>query len=185
MAATVTFIVVHGDVPEVYGGERSSVTTASALKRAGFRPRFLITADDALGMELLAEGLEYEVVAVGDPFAGLRGAPWSERLARIGAILRVNAAGFRAARERPAIIHASSGFRGYETALVGMALRDHLRIPLVYEVRSFFESTWTADHDRAVAALDRGGDVQIDVDLDKPAERVDGVKLDDVSRATA
>ncbi|MDQ2964905.1 MAG: glycosyltransferase family 4 protein [Chloroflexota bacterium] len=54
-----------------------------------------------------------------------------------------------ARRERPAIIHASSGFRGYETALVGMALRDHLRIPLVYEVRSFFESTWTADHDRA------------------------------------
>jgi glycosyltransferase involved in cell wall biosynthesis len=54
-----------------------------------------------------------------------------------------------ARRERPAIIHASSGFRGYDTALVGMALRDHLRLPLVYEVRSFFESTWTADHDRA------------------------------------
>jgi glycosyltransferase involved in cell wall biosynthesis len=54
-----------------------------------------------------------------------------------------------ARRERPAIIHASSGFRGYETALVGMALRDHLRLPLVYEVRSFFETTWTADHDRA------------------------------------
>jgi glycosyltransferase involved in cell wall biosynthesis len=30
-----------------------------------------------------------------------------------------------------------------------MALRDHLRLPLVYEVRSFFETTWTADHDRA------------------------------------
>lgn len=54
-----------------------------------------------------------------------------------------------ARRERPAIIHASSGFRGYETALVGMALRDHLRLPLVYEVRSFFETTWTSDHDRA------------------------------------
>lgn len=54
-----------------------------------------------------------------------------------------------ARRERPAIIHASSGFRGYDTALVGRALRDHLRLPLVYEVRSFFETTWTADHDRA------------------------------------
>jgi glycosyltransferase involved in cell wall biosynthesis len=54
-----------------------------------------------------------------------------------------------ARRERPAIIHASSGYRGYDTALVGLALRDHLRLPLVYEVRSFFEATWTEDHDRA------------------------------------
>jgi phosphatidyl-myo-inositol dimannoside synthase len=45
----------------------------------------------------------------------------------------------------PAIIHASSGHRGYETALVGIALRAHIRRPLVYEVRSFFESTWSAD----------------------------------------
>jgi glycosyltransferase involved in cell wall biosynthesis len=45
----------------------------------------------------------------------------------------------------PAIIHASSGHRGYETALVGAALRAHIRRPLVYEVRSFFESTWSAD----------------------------------------
>ncbi|MFL5680049.1 MAG: glycosyltransferase [Chloroflexota bacterium] len=54
-------------------------------------------------------------------------------------------------RERPAIIHASSGFRGFETALVGVALREHLRRPLVYEVRSFFETTWSGDHDRAEA----------------------------------
>ncbi len=54
-----------------------------------------------------------------------------------------------ARRERPAIIHASSGFHGYDTALVGMALREHLRLPLVYEVRSFFETTWSGDHDRA------------------------------------
>lgn len=45
----------------------------------------------------------------------------------------------------PAVIHASSGHRGYESALVGAALRAHIRRPLVYEVRSFFESTWSAD----------------------------------------
>jgi glycosyltransferase involved in cell wall biosynthesis len=55
-------------------------------------------------------------------------------------------------RERPAIIHAGSGFRGYEPALVGRALRAHLQRPLVYEVRSFFESTWTAD----LAASEKG-----------------------------
>jgi glycosyltransferase involved in cell wall biosynthesis len=46
---------------------------------------------------------------------------------------------------RPAVLHASSGHRGYEFALMGQALRAHLGIPLVYEVRSFFEATWTGD----------------------------------------
>jgi glycosyltransferase involved in cell wall biosynthesis len=45
----------------------------------------------------------------------------------------------------PSIIHAGSGHRGYETALVGAAVRAHIGRPLVYEVRSFFESTWSAD----------------------------------------
>jgi glycosyltransferase involved in cell wall biosynthesis len=52
----------------------------------------------------------------------------------------------RIAREvRPAVIHASSGHRGFEHALVGLALREHLKRPLVYEVRSFFESVWSPD----------------------------------------
>ncbi len=52
-----------------------------------------------------------------------------------------------ARRIRPSIIHASSGHRGYESAMVGAALRAHIRRPLVYEVRSFFEATWSADAD--------------------------------------
>jgi glycosyltransferase involved in cell wall biosynthesis len=75
-----------------------------------------------------------------------------------------------AGRIAPSIIHAGSGHRGYETALVGAALRAHLGRPLVYEVRSFFESTWSADarwnergeqyqrrHDAETAAM-RGAD---------------------------
>lgn len=46
---------------------------------------------------------------------------------------------------RPAYIHASSGRRGYETALVGLALKEKTGIPLIYEVRSFFEANWTGD----------------------------------------
>ncbi|GHD11586.1 glycosyltransferase family 4 protein [Zhihengliuella salsuginis] len=46
---------------------------------------------------------------------------------------------------RPSIIHVSSGRRGYETALVGLALQEKTGLPLVYEVRSFFEANWTAD----------------------------------------
>ena len=45
----------------------------------------------------------------------------------------------------PAVIHAHSGFRGYESALVGLALGRHFGIPVVYEMRGFFESLWTSD----------------------------------------
>jgi glycosyltransferase involved in cell wall biosynthesis len=47
--------------------------------------------------------------------------------------------------ERPAIIQAASGHRGYENALAGLALRHHLGRPLVYEVRGFLETAWTSD----------------------------------------
>jgi glycosyltransferase involved in cell wall biosynthesis len=42
--------------------------------------------------------------------------------------------------ERPAIIHAASGFRGYELALVGLALGRHFGLPVVYEVRGLFDA---------------------------------------------
>ncbi|QTE29036.1 glycosyltransferase [Pengzhenrongella sicca] len=55
-------------------------------------------------------------------------------------------AAFRAVQEiRPAVIHVSSGRRGYETALVGLALQEKTGLPLVYEVRSFFEANWTSE----------------------------------------
>jgi glycosyltransferase involved in cell wall biosynthesis len=47
--------------------------------------------------------------------------------------------------EKPAIIHAHSGHRGYEIAMVGLALGKHFGIPVVYEARGFFESLWTSD----------------------------------------
>src|SRR6266545_4376527 len=53
-------------------------------------------------------------------------------------------AGF-VARERPALLHVGSGHRGFDTALVGDAVARWAGIPWLYEVRSFFESTWTAD----------------------------------------
>jgi phosphatidyl-myo-inositol dimannoside synthase len=53
-------------------------------------------------------------------------------------------AGF-VARQRPALLHVGSGHRGFETALVGNAVARWARIPWIYEVRSFFETTWTSD----------------------------------------
>jgi glycosyltransferase involved in cell wall biosynthesis len=42
-------------------------------------------------------------------------------------------------KERPAIINAASGWRGYDGALVGLALGRHFRLPVVYEVRGLFD----------------------------------------------
>ncbi|NYH93540.1 glycosyltransferase family 4 protein [Actinopolymorpha rutila] len=49
------------------------------------------------------------------------------------------------ARERPALLHVSSGHRGYEAALAAGAVARWAGIPWLYEVRSFFETTWTSD----------------------------------------
>lgn len=53
-------------------------------------------------------------------------------------------AGF-VARERPALLHVGSGHRGFETALAGNAVARWAGIPWLYEVRSFFETTWSGD----------------------------------------
>ena len=40
------------------------------------------------------------------------------------------------------LVQASSGYRGYEQALVGLAVARKLEVPFVYEVRSYHEHTW-------------------------------------------
>jgi glycosyltransferase involved in cell wall biosynthesis len=54
--------------------------------------------------------------------------------------------------ERPAIVHAHSGYRGYETAMTGLAIRQRYGIPVVYEVRSFQEASWSNDPEHAESA---------------------------------
>ena len=50
-----------------------------------------------------------------------------------------------AERERPEVIHVHSGHRGFESALVALAVGRALDVPVVYEVRGFFEALWTTD----------------------------------------
>jgi len=47
--------------------------------------------------------------------------------------------------ENPEILHAASGYKGYELATMAKVLSEHFSIPWVYEVRSFHEHTWTKD----------------------------------------
>jgi glycosyltransferase involved in cell wall biosynthesis len=112
----VLYIIVRAEhVKEAYGGEKSSVATASALRRLGVHPRFITTRADDLVRELDEAGLDWEVVPVGDPFTGFRGAPLAGRLRRLLAVVRLNAAVYRASRRgRASIVHtmASPGFLG-------------------------------------------------------------------------
>lgn len=52
------------------------------------------------------------------------------------------------AQTRPEILHARSGFRGYDGPLVALALGRHFDLPVVYEASMFLEGTWTDDPDR-------------------------------------
>lgn len=47
--------------------------------------------------------------------------------------------------ERPVLLQAHSGHRGFETALVTLAVGRATGIPVIYEVRGFFEALWTSD----------------------------------------
>lgn len=46
---------------------------------------------------------------------------------------------------RPAILHAHSGYRGGDHALIALALRERFGIPVVYEVRGVFEAAWSTN----------------------------------------
>lgn len=53
---------------------------------------------------------------------------------------------------RPAVLHAHSGHHGYDMVQVAQAVGRATGIPVVYEVRGFFESVWTKDVARAEEA---------------------------------
>jgi glycosyltransferase involved in cell wall biosynthesis len=46
-------------------------------------------------------------------------------------------------RLRPSVLHAASN---YANAVIALALRDATRLPVVYEVRGFWEDTWLSRH---------------------------------------
>src|SRR5262249_24848752 len=104
----VIYIQVRTPIREVYGGERSAITTAASLSPHRFRPRFLLTAKDDMSEELSRAGIPHEIVPVGNPLDHMRGAGWAGRLERIRGILHVNDAVFRqASASRRCIVHAN------------------------------------------------------------------------------
>lgn len=153
---------------------------AAPYRQSGYtmRTRYILEAQFAVGLEPIA------MTSLGFPKShGVAGAPEMEEIAGVSYIrlddgtnpeiyrptnefLRdyVAAAAAYVRKLAPAVIHAHSGSRGYDGALVGLALGRHFKLPVVYEVRGFFESLWTPDvawserselYDRRVATENR------------------------------
>ncbi len=78
-----------------------------------------------------------------------------KRLAKTSLLeIETDAAADIVRRHSVGLIHAASGFRGYENALKGLALAKAFNLPMVYEVRSFHEHTW-----RPIDAVQMGDSV--------------------------
>src|SRR5688572_22124426 len=105
----VVYVMLRPPTGEVYGGEKSTMVTARGVAERGHHPRFLVTGDDKLAAELRAQGLENEILPLGDPLAHLRAAPLPEKLRRAWRLARLNARVFRMARgDDRAIVHVAS-----------------------------------------------------------------------------
>jgi glycosyltransferase involved in cell wall biosynthesis len=113
---------------------------ALAQRAAGFDPHvvtrigFPVTAGQIDGRRLVAvDGVPYH-----------RLLPWimpgrADTIAETG----LRKAARLAADLKPQVLHAASN---YSNALIALALRDATRLPVVYEVRGFWEDTWLSRH---------------------------------------
>lgn len=143
----VLHLLKHSQPQHTNGYTSRSRYTMDAQKRAGLDPVAMTSlgqprldgVTEFLPVELV-DGIEHHRLDLGElPYNSL---PADEFLE-----LYAWAAVEKVRQLRPAVIHARSGFRGYEIPLVGLALAKHFDIPLVYEASMFLEGTWTDDVD--------------------------------------
>jgi len=138
---------------ESTGGSIRNLNVVTSQKRIGLNP-FVVTP---LNYPRIFNTHEFEL---DEEVQGVRhirldmGSTESTSLAYVTKMLQLNTqmlAGI-VRKECPALIHAASGYKGYELAVMAKALSDHFSIPWIYEVRSFHEHTWTKDQFQAETA---------------------------------
>lgn len=132
------------------GGAIRCLNTALSQQRIGIDP-YIITPigyprsvgiEGAKNYEMI-EGIEH--FRIGGNTDGLRGLSLPDRTSYSSFHLA------KLIKERGAnVIHAASGVRGYELALQALALKRLTGLPLLYEVRSFHEHTWTPVRNDAI-----------------------------------
>lgn len=130
--AAVLYVHVRPAQDEVYGGERSTVISAEALRGAGVEVRFLVTADDAFAEYLRARQLDVVVVPEGDPVAGLRGSGRLEQAVKLESLARINFAVARQALSMGSCMVHASGLPSLLGCVLGARLTAN---PCIYHIR--------------------------------------------------
>jgi Glycosyl transferases group 1/Glycosyl transferase 4-like domain len=124
----------------VNGFTTSSRSTLWCQRQAGLDP-FAVTS---LGFPRTATASRFAPVEVMEGTPYYRIDPGADYPAAQPRDILLTDTAWLAARvgrqQRPAVIHARAGSQDFGTALVGLALREHLRRPLVCEVRSFHDA---------------------------------------------
>lgn len=137
------FKVIYPD--ESSGGAVRSTAIVEAQARQGLRPIVCMPLNSPRPEDELPvqDGLDIVVrngVQICYPhFSGL-----SRKQIKVTDLLSLETQMWNqvAAPHQVSLIHAASGFRGYENAVKGLALARANDLPFVYEVRSFHEHTW-------------------------------------------
>ena len=113
---------------------------ARAQRAAGMDPH----VSTRLGFPVTAGAIDGRALVTVDGVPYHRLLPWlmPGRLDRLYEVHLRRAAGL-AARLRPAVLHAASN---YANAVIALALRDLTGLPVIYEVRGFWEDTWLSRH---------------------------------------
>lgn len=153
---SVLYVLVRSEDRKIYGGERSTLSSASGLASAGLRrPRFLVTSDDDVAAAARSAGFACEVVPVLNPFIGIRSRSWFGRIGKLRDLLRVNLSVLR----RPApIVHASL-IHGFYCSWLGAKLAGaktiyHIRTASRNQETRWFEELAVLLADRTIAVSD-------------------------------
>lgn len=125
------------------GGAIRCLNTVLSQQRIGIEP-YIITPIGYPASAGISGAKNHEVIEgiehfrIGADTDGLRGISLADRTSYSAFHLA------KIIKDRGAnVIHAASGVRGYELALQALALKKVTGLPLLYEVRSFHEHTWT------------------------------------------
>jgi glycosyltransferase involved in cell wall biosynthesis len=119
---------------------------AVAQRMAGLDPHVCTR----IGFPVTAGAIDGRPLVTVDGVPYHRLLPWimPARMDRLYAAHLKHAAGL-VRQLRPAVLHAASN---YANAVIALALRDATQLPVIYEVRGFWEDTWLSRH-AAVADL--------------------------------
>ena len=144
---------------ESSGGSVRNWSIVRAQARAGFRPLACL----AVQTEDIVDGFAHpngqregiiEVVREGTTIVYPRFAAFRRSKVPADLMLQLEANLYISsiARHRCSLIHAASGFKGFDSALKGLAIASCLGLPFVYEVRSFHEHTWSPLSNKSASA---------------------------------